>query len=67
MTILSEAFLNWEPVEYVKHVKPSNSRLRDVLCKFGDNKKSIIQREKEEYTPLPIQQQAMALCVCMQI
>ena len=48
MTILSEAFLNWEPFEDVKHVKPSNLCLRDV-SKFGDNNKSIIQREKEEY------------------
>ena len=57
MTILSEAFINREPFEDVKHVKPSNLGLRDV-SKFGDNKKSIIQREKEKVnlstcTPLP--------------
>ena len=48
MTILSEAFLKWEPFEDVKHVKRSNLCLRDV-SRFGDNNKSIIQREKEEY------------------
>ena len=72
MTILSEAFLNWEPFEDVKHVKPSNLCLRDI-SKFGDNNKSIIKgkkRSKSEYmhpsTPLPKQQQAVPLCVCMQ-
>ena len=47
MTTLSEAFLNWKPFEDVKHVKPPNVCLRDV-SKFGDNNKSIIQREKEK-------------------
>ena len=45
MTIVFEAFLNWEPFEDVKHVKPSNVCLRDV-SKFVNNNKSIIQRDK---------------------